>query len=746
MFSFFANSQQIGTWRLHFDYSNVKDIAASNKRILAATEKAILSYELDNSTTQDLRKLDKTNSLSDIGISCIDYCEDEKTFIIAYNSTNIDLLTDNLELTNIPDIKNKNISTSKNINDIFIYKSSAYFSTDLGIIVLDIKNQEIDNTYIIGNYGDPESVLDCTIFKDTVYALTKTQGIKVAPLEGQNLLDFSTWENISMPFPANVTKLESFKGALFLMASEKIYKKENYLFNEIFSEPNSIIKSLTASEKLISVIDSAGVQTKLLVIDESKTDTIRDDKTSQAVKAIEINNKLFVADKSWGLMNYEKNEFLTPSGPFSNEIQSFSSRKDKIFASPGTLGSGINAGYNYSGFYYFQNNNWNNVNRYIIDGLDNVINFIDVKENPINNKVYSATTTGLVVYDYESIFVYDTTNSLLEKQIGSGENIYVVGIDFDSKGNTWMTNSHTNTPLKVLTADGNWYKYSLITGGATQKYYRIFVDSYDQIWVYTFRKGIALFPKIEDYSANHNNSSIVLNTSTANLPHNTINIIVEDKNGAIWVGTNQGIGVFDCPEDIFETNSDCIISRRIKSTLGEYTEYLFDTDVVNSIAVDGANRKWIGTDAGLWLISENGDEIIETFNTENSPLPTNEIISIAIQEQTGEVFIGTREGMISYIGDATEPAEDLSNIKAFPNPVKPNYYGTISITGLVANSFIKITDINGTLIDDGYALGGKYVWNGKDYNGRRASSGIYLVFSSDSKSKQKAVAKIVFIN
>jgi len=316
----------------------------------------------------------------------------------------------------------------------------------------------------------------------------------------------------------------------------------------------------------------------------------------------------------------------------------------------------------------------------------------------------------------------------------------------DSERNAWMTNSPANTPLHVLTADGNWYMYSLITGGATQKYYRIFVDSYDQIWVYTFRKGIALFPKIEDYSANHNNSSIVLNTSTANLPHNTINIIVEDKNGAIWVGTNQGIGVFDCPEDIFETNSDCIISRRIKSTLGEYTEYLFDTDVVNSIAVDGANRKWIGTDAGLWLISENGDEIIETFNTENSPLPTNEIISIAIQEQTGEVFIGTREGMISYIGDATEPAEDLSNIKAFPNPVKPNYYGTISITGLVANSFIKITDINGTLIDDGYALGGKYVWNGKDYNGRRASSGIYLVFSSDSKSKQKAVAKIVFIN
>lgn len=740
----YSSAQQIGSWRLHFEYHDIKDVCYSDTKIFAATSKSILIYDLEENRT---KPYDKANSLSDIGVRCVAYCEEEKTFVIAYNSTNIDLFTDNYELTNIPDVKNKNISTSKNINDIYIHNSSAYLSTDLGIIVLDIKNQEIDDTYIIGNGGNPEIIKDCTIFKDTIYAVTNMEGVKVAPLNNENLLDFSIWKNNTMPIPIEVSIIETYKDAIYAIANNKLYKKDNHNWEIIYSEPDITIKSLEASESLICVIDSAGEKIKFLVIDDTKIDTIIDTKTLKPEMVIQTKDNKFVADRGWGLIDYDNDKFLEPHGkPSNNDIYSFSSREDKVFASPGALGSGIIAGYNYDGFYYFENNNWHNINKYSVSGLDDVVNFIDVKENPIDRKIYSATTTGLVVYDYKNIIVYDTANSLLEEQSSGGNNIYVVGLDFDSKGNIWMVNSHTNFPLKMLAVDGSWYKYPLITGGSSKKYSGIFVDSHDQIWVRSYQNGLAVFPKIEDYSANQNVASISLNTSTADLPHINVNTIVEDKNGAIWVGTNKGIGVFDCPEDIFELNSECKISRRIKSTLGQYTEYLFDTDVVKTIAVDGANRKWVGTNTGLWLISESGEKILKSFNMENSPMPSNEVLSIAIQEQTGEVFIGTSEGMISYVGDATEPATDLSNIKAFPNPVPPDYYSTISITGLVENSFIKITDINGTLIDDGYALGGKYVWDGKDYNGRRASTGIYLVFSSDSKSKQKAVTKIVFIN
>lgn len=746
LISFIANTQEIGSWRLHFEYHSIKDLAYSDTKIIGATNKSLLSFDLDeNADLKELKTIDKANGLSDIGISCIAYCKDKKTFVIAYNSTNIDLFTDDLAITNIPDVKNKLISTSKNINDIYIYKSSAYLSTDLGIIILDVENQEIDNTYIIGNGGNPEVVLDCTIFKDTIYALTSTQGVKVAALNNENLLDFSVWKNNTMGIPSDVKHIETFENSIYLVSNNKLYKKTDKDWDLIFSEPNSTIRSLEKSEKLICVIDSSGEKNKFLILDESNTETIIYTTTLRPQLAVQTKNNKFVGDLGWGMVDFKNENILSPSGkPFSNDIFSFSSSNDKIFASAGSLGDLITAGIlNPNGFYYFQNEAWHNVNKFGTSGLDDIVNFVDVKENPINEKVYGATTTGLVEYDYEKALVYDSSNSKLEKE--SNDNTFVVGLNFDSKGNIWMANSHSSTPLKMLSITGEWYEYPLVTTTAANKYSGLYVDSHDQIWIKAFRNGIGVFPKIEDYSANHNAASIALNSSNANLPNNNVRVIVEDKNGAIWVGTEKGIGVFDCPEDIFEFNSNCKQARQIKSTLDEYTEYLFDTDVVSAIAVDGANRKWIGTDAGLWLISESGEEILKSFNIENSPMPSNEVVSIAIQEQTGEVFIGTKGGMISYMGDATEPAENLSNIKAFPNPATPTD-ATISITGLVENTFIKITDINGNLIDDGYALGGKYVWNGNDYNGNRASTGIYLIFSSDSRRKQKAVAKIVFIN
>ncbi len=745
LISTYSFSQKIGTWRLHFNYNVSQDITYSKTKILSATDNSLLFYDKEDNS---LRELDKANGLSDIGISKIDYCKDENTFIVAYNSTNIDLISDNYEITNIPDVLNKITSISKSINNIYIYQSKAYISSDLGIIVLDINNQEIDNTYIIGNNGNPVSVLDCTIWNDTIFALTKTQGVKTAPLAGLNLLDYSNWSanNISMP-TGNITNLEVFGDFLYVATENKLYRKKDNNWITIFYKNSSLITSLKTSEKLVCVIeDTLSNEDNYLIIDKEKTDTILNENAlSPKMAIIDFQNDFYIADLGWGLIDYNKNKRLEPDGkPFSSDIFSFNSYGNKVFASAGGIVETVIAQYNVNGFYIFENNRWKNINKFNTNGLDNILNFLDVKENPTNGKIYGATTEGLVVYDNNSIEVFDSNNSIIEKQVSSGSNTYVTGIDFDSKGNTWIVNSHSNFPLKVLTKNGEWYKYPLVIGNG-EKYTGIFIDSYDQVWVRSFNKGIALFPSIEDFSTTAI-TSIKINNSTANLPSKYANTIVEDKNGAIWVGTNSGIGVFDCPENIFDATTDCKTSRRIKSTLDEYTEYLFDTDAVQAIAVDGANRKWVGTDAGLWLISETGEDVLLNFNKDNSPMPSNEVKSIAIQEQTGEVFIATSLGMVSYTGDATEPASDISNIKAFPNPITPDYQGVISITGLVENTFIKITDINGTLIDDGYALGGKYTWNGNDYNGNRASSGVYLVFSSDNQSKNKAVAKIVFLN
>jgi hypothetical protein len=239
--------------------------------------------------------------------------------------------------------------------------------------------------------------------------------------------------------------------------------------------------------------------------------------------------------------------------------------------------------------------------------------------------------------------------------------------------------------------------------------------------------------------------SLSKNSSLGNLPNANVNCIAEDKNRQIWIGTDEGIAVFSCPGNILDPLSTCRISERLTNTLDEYTEYLFETDAVTAIEIDGANRKWIGTSAGVWLLSEDGKNEVHSFNTENSPLPSNTILDISVNKGTGEVFIVTDQGIVSYFSDATEGADNHDEIKAYPNPVRPDYTGFISITGLVQDAFIKITDASGVLIDEGYALGGKYVWDGNDYNGKRARTGIYYIFSSNPDASEKKVTKIAFV-
>lgn len=754
-FYWFLSAQQVGNWRLHFRYATSNALAYSENNIMTANDNSVLlyNYKEKGAQGQDLQKeLDKANALSDIGISDIAFCKAQNTFVIAYNSTNIDLISNDLVLTNMPDIKNKVTAGSKNINNIYINGSMAYLATDLGIIVLDIENQEIDNTYIIGNGGNPEPILDCTIYNDTIYALSKTEGIKKAALTGVNLLDFNSWVLDNSVPGGSPSQIEVFNNNLYLIIDKNLYQKTGATWQSIYQNTNSNFVSLTASEKLTAVFtqDSAGTNLKrrILTIDQNATiDTIIDYKGLRIQEAIYTSeNDLYMADASLGLRNFSTNKTIEPNGkPFKNEVYSFSSYKNKVFAAPGSISDNLDAGYNYDGFYYFENNDWKNINRYSFPELDPIINFLDVKQSKFDQKIYGATTTGLVVYDYDNFTLYDTANSKIKAHFDGGSSRYITSLDFDLQGNIWMVNSQTIFPLLVLTRQGNWHAYPL-SFGANLKYNKIMVDQNSQKWVSLKGKGISVFPSIEDFEGNHDNASISLTIGTANLPNDNVNCITEDHSGNVWVGTDEGVAVFYCPNKIFDNTTDCKLAERIKSTLDQYTEYLFSTDKVNAITVDGANRKWVGTNSGAYLISESGADVLQVFNTENSPLPSNEVLTIGIQTESGEVLIGTNLGMASYYGDATNPADDISNIKAFPNPVRPDYNGVISVTGLVENSFIKITDIHGTLIKEGEALGGKFVWDGKSYNGKRARTGVYLVFSSDNKSKNKAVAKIVFIN
>src|SRR5690606_4729290 len=224
--------------------------------------------------------------------------------------------------------------------------------------------------------------------------------------------------------------------------------------------------------------------------------------------------------------------------------------------------------------------------------------------------------------------------------------------------------------------------------------------------------------------------------------NNTISL-AKDKDGSIWVGTDNGIGIINCPE--FALAGQCEAELRVVQ-YDQFAGYLFENEAVKAIAVDGANRKWIGTNNGVWLLSETGDKILKRFTTENSPLPSNIIFDIAIEPQTGVVYFGTEYGLVSYRGDATEDEEGNEiELITFPNPVQSNYHGPIAIKKVNENAEVRITDISGQLVYKANATGGQLVWNGLDYTGHRPQSGVYLIFTTNRDGSETQKGKLIFM-
>jgi hypothetical protein len=234
-------------------------------------------------------------------------------------------------------------------------------------------------------------------------------------------------------------------------------------------------------------------------------------------------------------------------------------------------------------------------------------------------------------------------------------------------------------------------------------------------------------------------------TGSGGLPDLFVRCMAKDKDGSIWVGTNKGVAVFYNPGDIF--NSTGFDAQRIIIEQDGYAQYLLESEYVTSVVVDGANRKWFGTaSGGVFLLSEDGTKQLLNFNVDNSPLPSNSITCMTVDDVTGELFIGTDKGIVSYRSDATQGGKVCDQYYAFPNPVKHDYNGPIAIRGLVDDADVRITDVAGNLVYHTVALGGQAVWNGTDFSGKRASSGVYFAYITNEDGSATCVTKILLAN
>ncbi len=322
------------------------------------------------------------------------------------------------------------------------------------------------------------------------------------------------------------------------------------------------------------------------------------------------------------------------------------------------------------------------------------------------------------------------------------------GIDFDTYGNLWVSNYGAAKPLSVKTKQG-WQSFSIGSLLVGNELGWVTCDDYNNVWVNSLKdKGILVYNHAGSPNNANDDSYKLLNKETGQgaLPSNTVLCMSLDKRGEMWVGTNQGLAIFSNPDLIFNGKKNSFDARQIIIQVGSNYEVFLGKESINCIKVDPANRKWIGTRNGVVLVSADGYTVLKKFTTANSPLLSNNVVEIGIDESNGEVFFGTDKGIVSYTADATVGASNFSNVKIYPNPVKPDYESDITIQGLKQNAVVKITDISGNLVFETTSNGGTATWNGRNFNGLRVATGVYLILAADAEGNESYAGKILFIH
>lgn len=751
-----AQESSIGEWRAHLPYRNCISIAEAGTKIYCASPYALFYYDrADNS----INRMSMVNGLSDVEISTIRYSATYKTLMVAYVNANIDLITES-GIINISDIKRKNIFGKKTINEILFLNQYAYLSCGFGIVVVDLVRNEIHDTYYIGPSGSSLEVNELA-YDGTDFIAATAAGIYIADAANLNLSNYEAWSrDTTLPQPLGTYSHICQYGVHTITSQSLPGYGDDTLFVRNDTSWNKMLPGITDDYKSMNPDGP-----HLLLSANGNVESFDDNLVSvwniytynpgspMPNAAFEDNEGSFwIADGRAGMVKCKGwgTTYILPNGPGSPSVFSITASGSEIYVAPGSITGSMGNTYNADGPFTLIQDTWYTL-KDLNPGLDSLWDILYTAVDPNNTQHVFYATWGHGIVEFQNGMLvkdYWYTNSGLEKPYDYYNWVGVGGISFDEYGNLWAVNSDCNNLLKVLKKDGNWQGYSVSSVISQPKATQLYIDSFHQKWVVLFGpNGLLVFNDNNtlDNKLDDNIIRLTSNPGNGNLPSNAVYCVAEDLDGEMWVGTDKGLAVFYNPENIFsEYNFDAqVITIEQDST----AQHLLEFETVTSIEVDGANKKWVGTlNAGVFLFSEDGQEEIHHFTTENSPLFSNTITDIAIDGNTGEVFFGTEKGICSFKGYATTGNATYQGVFAYPNPVPPDFDGLIGIKGLTRNSWIKITDISGNLIYETRSEGGQAIWNGRNFNGDKAQSGVYPVFCISEDGSEKVVTKILIVN
>ncbi len=757
----FAASAQVGTgqWRLHIPERAI-DVTNLSGNAYVAYEKGVGIY---NKASNEFSIWDNVNGLSDITVSCVEACESDNSVFIGYENGNVDKIQNN-RVTNIPAIKLAQIQGSKKVFNMVEYEEHMYLATGFAIVKIDPAKDEVRDTYYPTN--GQEAITDLVFANDSIYAITEDAMYR-GSVNNIALADPAQWtldtrvSAVAAPF----MDIEYAHDELYLLSQDAgfggdtVYQLSNAGLNLAFVESfNMEINSLKSIENRLSVNFSGGARIY------NSNWTVHENlgfysggSIANASQVAYDGSIYWIADRNNGFVKYEgayQNTFIELIGPPKSDLYALDYQDGTIAVASGARSGGAPS-FNRGGVYLFKDEEWSLIDHQSVSSwADTLHDFMGVSINPndetqIGIGTYSSVPVTVVDESGQASGLYNYGNSLVEQtSIGNPWSL-VSDVQYDRDGNLWVLNGYASEPLKVLTSEGEWYSYNLGASAKSKITERIEIDFNGNKWLAIKGAGLYGFKDNGTLDNTSDDQWVQLNqgASSGALPSSEVTAIAVDFDNEIWIGTDAGFAVLYNSDNAFDAAPGDYNAQRIKLEFEGNVEFVLGATHITDIEVDGGNRKWLGTaSSGIILLSEDGLEILEQWTMENSPLISNTIIDMEINQETGEMFIITDQGLISYRTDATYEDPNYSDVTVFPNPARPDFNGVITIQGIKYDSDVKITDAGGNLVYQTTSNGGTATWDRRTLTGDLARTGVYLIWTASNQNDGRFVGKVLVVN
>ncbi|WP_281636916.1 T9SS type A sorting domain-containing protein [Flavobacterium marginilacus] len=746
----FAQSNLL--WQGYFSYTQIKAVSESPKAIYAASENALFSK--DNSTSI-IKTTTTIDGLAGETITALYYSPAFNKTIIGYQNGLLTVINEaDGSMLRVVDIINKSLPANiKRINHFMEYNGIVYVSTDFGIVQFNLTTQKFGDTYFIGDNGAEIKVSQTAVHSGFIYAST-SNGIRKGDITNPNLIDYKQW---NVTTAGNWSGITSFGTELYAVNTAGYVHKYDSASNTFssflqLSEPAVNFRS-NADYLIITIPNSVLIYNKQMVLQRQINQNQITEMHGGFSCASVIGDTIFMGTNEKGLLTASLSgssafDNITPIGPSRNNIFALQASQNQIWTVYGDYDIFYNP-YDLDdfGISKYSTSGWLNIPFAEVLGAKSMTR---IAINPANEKeVYASSYfSGLLKIQSDiPTILYNQNNSSLESLTISPPDpsyidIRIGGTVFDKSGNLWVNNSRVVNGLKMLSSGGQWKTYAMdkiINTPGSNDFGTMVIDKYGTKWMSTNINGVIAFNE-----SSNTFKKMTFGANQGNLPVQDVRALAVDTKNQLWIGTTKGLRVLTNVNS-FQTESQLTAESIIIMEDNLAQELLYE-QFITDIEVDGANEKWIATaDAGVFMVSSNGQETKYHFTTENSPLPSNAINDISINKSTGEVFIATSKGLISFKGIATSASDNLNNVYVYPNPVRPEYTGTVKINGLLNKANVKITDVAGNLVFEAISEGGTIEWDTTAFGKYKVASGVYMIFVSAQDGSETKVKKVMII-